>query len=89
MVSYNFMINIIQLFYRGIPGIDWSLNTVQKTELSKLFYNTYDPSITSSITGKYLVNVVLVKIIYMELNLRIKCVKVHSSYSCVFYCNRC
>jgi len=36
----------IYIFYsRGVPGVDWSIDTGDTTKLSKLYYNTYSDNI--------------------------------------------
>ena len=35
---------IILFLSRGVPGVDWRIDSGETRDLSKVYYNTYDPS---------------------------------------------
>ena len=36
--------NTVIFLCRGVPGVDWSIDAGEIRDLSKVYYNTYDPS---------------------------------------------
>ena len=35
--------------FRGVPGIDWSTDAAETKDLSRVYYNTYDPNLPSGV----------------------------------------